>query len=1121
MNTEPAPNRCPQCGGTVPADAPQGLCPRCVLARAATPTETGAKPGSRLTPPPLAAVAAAFPQFEILELIGIGGMGVVYKARQPKLDRVVALKLLPQSPGADPAFAERFHREARCLARLTHPHIVSVFDFGESGGFCYLLMEFVDGVNLRQAMQAGRFSPAQALAIVPDICSALQYAHEQGVLHRDIKPENILLDAQGRVKIADFGIAKLVGDPGDSGTGLTLTQSGARLGTPHYMAPEQIEKPSDVDHRADIYSLGVVFYELLTGELPLGRFAAPSAKTPLDARVDEIVMRALAKERELRQQSAGEMKTQVETVAANPHGAPCAEAQASAPPGLLKVGTSTITTPERLATFAGQFFLYRTRGQLILDGRQLTHTHAETTTVIPLTAIRDLSIGHYPRVMNPVGIDFLSVTYGEGGQTKRLFLSPMDSIVGLPSRWNQRVAEWFHAIYNAVVAATGRPPGTTPAEKLGTPAGSKAVYGLFLLPIAIGVVFVSLALHSGPFHGAVNPPLTHRMGPLVAGSLGLLLACLVAFKASRRAPGPWSHRLKWLAIALIALPLSAYVASLVAPILHRGIFGDFGGIIAGLVPMTTGAALVWLFVRSRPSETSPDGKNSPRRRGWLGLAPLLVVIFAAVMPVLIWALRQAPQALKVPGRGSPDRPAPAWSAARMDVSATPSQGAATLRIAKVSNDGPLLLLEMVSEAGYPPHTLRVQFAGMPAAQEPVLPGNLQADCVLGPERRGADGQPLGVAFDGHVLAGTNLLKGPASFRIGFALPDPGLATMAAQQIQQLYGGRTLGLQAGTVTQLFNLQSRLGTDPQGRPVYQSLSGLLSLEGAAAPRSSSASPTSAVSETAALELQYAQNRLAEVKKQAEVGVVAPRGKEVLDAELAVAEAEGRLKGDPRIGAEARMNRAKLLLVIAQRQQEVGRATIAEVEAAQLELAKAQTALKALGSREQPDLKAGEFWPRAAGPQNLMRAFALGSQGEHVGALAALQRARAEVANAPTNRWVLRRDNSAYLFEGRLDQRITALMAQEASLARDAGTLHEVQLAGASLWPAGDEFELYSVWVDHFAPGRGDQDTDEVRVGTAALQGLQPGVPAPATVIHRHKEYGKPNSTNLITGDWLNSR
>ncbi len=175
-------------------------------------------------------------------------------------------------------------------------------------------------------MQASRFSPSAALAIIPSICGALQYAHERGVLHRDIKPENILLDAQGRVKLADFGIAKLVREPGDAPTDVTLTQSGARLGTPHYMAPEQIEKPAEVDHRADIYSLGVVFYELLTGELPLGRFAPPSEKADLDARVDAIVFRALAKERELRQQSAGEVKTQVEGLGTRVRVAPLSSA---------------------------------------------------------------------------------------------------------------------------------------------------------------------------------------------------------------------------------------------------------------------------------------------------------------------------------------------------------------------------------------------------------------------------------------------------------------------------------------------------------------------------------------------------------------------------------------------------------------------------------------------------------------------------------------------------------------------------------------------------------------------------------------------------------------------------
>src|SRR5207248_3513772 len=164
--------------------------------------------------PSLEEVTAAFPQFEIIELIGAGGMGTVWRARQPKLNRHVALKLLPASLAERAhAFAGRFEREGQLLARLHHPNIVAVHDSGRAGNFFYLLMEFVDGVNLRQAMRAGRFTPEQALAVVPKICDALQFAHNEGVLHRDIKPENILLDSKGRLKIADFGIAKLVGEP--------------------------------------------------------------------------------------------------------------------------------------------------------------------------------------------------------------------------------------------------------------------------------------------------------------------------------------------------------------------------------------------------------------------------------------------------------------------------------------------------------------------------------------------------------------------------------------------------------------------------------------------------------------------------------------------------------------------------------------------------------------------------------------------------------------------------------------------------------------------------------------------------------------------------------------------
>ena len=335
MSITPQSKCCPKCGGPIPAEAPQGLCPRCLFMQASIITEAGKDAPSKSAPPRQEELAVAFPQLEVLGLIGQGGMGFVFKARQPKLDRFVALKILPASLAADPAFAERFTREGRMLARLSHPNIVAIHDFGQANGFFYLLMEFVDGVNLRQAMKVGRFTPAQALAVVPKICEALQFAHNEGVLHRDIKPENILLNSKGRVKIADFGIAKLVGadmaafgvppsggldrlKPGLQTAPANLTETGKALGTPQYMAPEQIEHPQDVDQRADIYSLGVVFYEMLTGELPLGRFAPPSEKSTVDPRVDEVVLRALEKERERRTQTAGEVRTQVETIAAMP-----------------------------------------------------------------------------------------------------------------------------------------------------------------------------------------------------------------------------------------------------------------------------------------------------------------------------------------------------------------------------------------------------------------------------------------------------------------------------------------------------------------------------------------------------------------------------------------------------------------------------------------------------------------------------------------------------------------------------------------------------------------------------------------------------------------------------------
>jgi serine/threonine protein kinase len=340
----------------VDASVLKGLCPECLMKEAfPTGTDIGGK-SLLFVPPTVAELAAKFSQMEILELVGQGGMGAVYKARQPRLDRYVALKILAPERQSNPQFAERFEQEARALARLNHANIVAVYDFGETDGRFYLLMEFVDGVNLRQLLQAGRISPHDALAIVPQICDALQFAHDHGIVHRDIKPENILLDRRGRVKVADFGLAKLAGlranEPVARGVvakgSSALTESGKIIGTPQYMAPEQRERPGDVDHRADIYSLGVVFYQMLTGELPGRKIVLPSSKVQIDVRLDEVVLRALERKPELRYQQASVLKTKVETIAAQTGGGanPLPAESATAPGSSSNDSASSITATD-------------------------------------------------------------------------------------------------------------------------------------------------------------------------------------------------------------------------------------------------------------------------------------------------------------------------------------------------------------------------------------------------------------------------------------------------------------------------------------------------------------------------------------------------------------------------------------------------------------------------------------------------------------------------------------------------------------------------------------------------------------------------------------------------------
>ncbi|MEQ8767329.1 MAG: serine/threonine-protein kinase [Planctomycetota bacterium] len=309
---------CPRCGVAVDSkEAPEGLCPSCLLQLGLESDPSQRKGIGRMGPAKPAGhiprpedLAPLFPELEILGVIGEGGMGIVYKARQRKLDRFVALKVLRQEIADDPAFAERFMREARALARLDHPSIVGVHDFGQVDGLYYFVMEYVDGTNLRVLLERGRLEQTRALEIVPRICDALQYAHDQGVVHRDIKPENILVDGQGIVKIADFSLAKLTGSTRHE----VLTGTNQAMGTVNYMAPEQWKSPLAVDHRADLYSLGVVFYEMLTGDLPMGRFAVPSQRSGTDARLDHIVLKSLEREPEDRYQQAREIRGEIAAI---------------------------------------------------------------------------------------------------------------------------------------------------------------------------------------------------------------------------------------------------------------------------------------------------------------------------------------------------------------------------------------------------------------------------------------------------------------------------------------------------------------------------------------------------------------------------------------------------------------------------------------------------------------------------------------------------------------------------------------------------------------------------------------------------------------------------------------
>src|SRR6201989_2440820 len=261
-------------------------------------------------------------RYRIERKLGAGGMADVYLAEDQELGRRVAIKILNDRHAADDSFIERFRREAKNAAGLSHPNIVSIYDRGEAEGTYYIAMEYLDGRSLKELIVARGPAPVNvAIDYARQILAAIRFAHRPGIVHRDIKPHNVLVDGEGRLKVTDFGIAR-------AGTS-QMTEAGSIIGTAQYLSPEQA-RGGEVDQRSDLYSLGVVLYELLTGKTPfegdtpveiamkhLSNTPTPPSELRQDIppELDMVVLRALAKDPDSRYQSADEMEGDLDRVA--------------------------------------------------------------------------------------------------------------------------------------------------------------------------------------------------------------------------------------------------------------------------------------------------------------------------------------------------------------------------------------------------------------------------------------------------------------------------------------------------------------------------------------------------------------------------------------------------------------------------------------------------------------------------------------------------------------------------------------------------------------------------------------------------------------------------------------
>ncbi len=307
--------RCTSCDSVLPdRGSLNGICPVCI-ARSMTISLTeddGRYDLLEMFNSSLPTVSG----YQMGPLAGSGGMGLVFRATHETDGSTVALKMLSSRWYDDKEQVARFEREARMLSQLDHPNIVKFIESGETDdGHLFMATEFVEGVDMRRRLVQKAMAPQEVFSIFEQICTAIEYAHSKNIVHRDLKPSNVLLGTDGSVKVADFGIAK----PAPTGSAaVSLTQSNSTIGTPYYMAPESINNLSKATGRSDIYSLGVMLYELLTGSLPMGHFAPISKKTGLDPRFDDVIRKALAEDPAHRFGTVKEFRDAVQRLATPP-----------------------------------------------------------------------------------------------------------------------------------------------------------------------------------------------------------------------------------------------------------------------------------------------------------------------------------------------------------------------------------------------------------------------------------------------------------------------------------------------------------------------------------------------------------------------------------------------------------------------------------------------------------------------------------------------------------------------------------------------------------------------------------------------------------------------------------